>query len=363
MSEIKKMYFLNTCIPFIVRDSFNIGNFPVESDIFINFERAFTELGYEKIEVFYKKEKDTIFLDELKTLESIDDKFSKNDIIFVFNSINEINHNNNNEAISFKISEYIKNKFTNSFVLTFIPDAHTFNVNLFKIVENFYPVSDKIITPYIDTENIFKMIYKIEKFSDKFLYIKNIPTIFSGDKNISSISEKIYDVTFLGTSKNNRINAMKILLNIDFLNFKFDNTGRKFSKSNELRFYDDFTKILNYSKFSICTASTSFIKIAKLHDFDILARPVFPGRVAECIAAGCIPVYISEDNEIIPLLNTEANNPVLITNIKNLEDDFKNALHNYDFETTKHNLRNYHNQYLSSHAILKPVLDQLIGPI
>jgi len=361
MTEARKLYFINTCIPSIVRDSIYIGDFPVDSDVFINFQKAFIELGYESIDTIYKIENGTILVDELKTLEEIDAKLNKNDIIFVFNSINEINFPGNNEQMSINISDHVKNKYKNSFVLSFIPDAHTLNKTLIQFVENIYPVSDKILTPYQDTENIFKMIHKVEKYSDKFHYIKNVPTHFSGDVNIESVSDKIYDVTFLGTARNNRVNAMKILLNIDFLSFKFDNTGRKFSKNNQLRLYDDFTKILNYSKFSICTPSTSFIKIAKLHDFDIFARPVFPARVAECIAAACIPVYIAENDEVIPLENIEANVPVLVTNIKNLENDFKFALHHYDFETTRQKLKQYHAQHLSSQAILKPILDEQIG--
>jgi len=363
MAESRKMYFINTCIPYIVRESTYIGDFPVESDVFINFQKAFSELAYESIETIYKIEKSTIIIDELRTLEAIIAKLGKDDIVFVFNSVNVLNSEGSNEQISINISKFIKKKYKNSYVLTFIPDAHTINKNLIDIVENIYPVTDKIITPYQGTENIFKIIHKIEKYSDRFQYIKNIPTTYSGDVNLESVSDKIYDVTFLGTSRNNRANAMKILLNIDFLSFKFDNTGRKFSKSNQFRSYDAFTKILNNSKFSICTATTSFIKIAKLHDFDIFARPVFPGRVAECIAAACIPVYIAEHDEVIPLENIEANVPVLVTNIKNLENDFKLALHHYDFEATRQKLKQYHAQHLSSRAILKPILDELIGSI
>ena len=363
MSELKKIYFINTCIPHIVRDSIFIGEFPVDSDVFVNFNRAFNDLDYVGINIFYTFGNGTILIDELKSIQAIDENLNHDDIIIVFNSINENINEGNNEAISHNISNYIKNKYKNSIVLTFIPDAHPNNLNLQKIVETFYTISDKIITPYIDTENIFKMIYKADKFVDKFYYIKNIPTIFNGDKIINSVFDKIYDITFLGTSRSNRTNAMKILLNIDFLNFKFDNTGRKFTQSNQLRYYDDFTRILNYSKFSLCTPSTSFIKIAKLHEFNIFSRPVFPGRVAECIAAGCIPLYMTEHDEIIPLESIDENFPVLLTNLKNLENDFKTALHNYDFEKTIANLKQYHETYLSSRAILKPLLDQITGHI
>ena len=159
MSELKKIYFINTCIPHIVRDSIFIGEFPVDSDVFVNFNRAFNDLDYVGINIFYTFGNGTILIDELKSIQAIDENLNHDDIIIVFNSINENINEGNNEAISHNISNYIKNKYKNSIVLTFIPDAHPNNLNLQKIVETFYTISDKIITPYIDTENIFKMIF------------------------------------------------------------------------------------------------------------------------------------------------------------------------------------------------------------
>jgi hypothetical protein len=112
MSELKKIYFINTCIPHIARDSIFIGEFPVDSDVFVNFNRAFNDLDYVGINIFYKFGIGTILIDELKSLQAIDDNLNHDDIIIVFNSINENINEGNNEAISHNISSYIKNKYT-----------------------------------------------------------------------------------------------------------------------------------------------------------------------------------------------------------------------------------------------------------
>ena len=89
---------------------------------------------------------------------------------------------------------------------------------------------------------------------------------------------------------------------------------------------------------------------------------VVPGRVAEAIACGCVPlfVYSSAHEMKLPFfLGDNVNTPFIHTNPSAVKSRAKEFLENYNQEQMVHLCREFHFKHLSADAILRPILEKV----
>jgi len=338
--------------------SSNIGKYPVENDVFFNFNNSFSKIGFKLIFGTFEKNDNDLVLSYDKTIKSTVEYIQQHlpEEIVVFTVINQDPTTCINSREQLRIAKKIKELFKVK-ILTFIPDCHHRLGHLLNIVEAINEVSDSILYMQKSAPSILKGIFNRGDLCDKMNYILSVPTLYYPD--YFDIHEKrLYDICCNGSmgGKKVRIEALQKILDIPNIKIYFSNGGHEKEYLNPTRKMEDLYKIYMGSRFSLCTAAAPAWNVAAFDELKIMQPPIFPGRVAESIACGCLPIYVKERFEEFPLPRVSDFIPCIETDLEHLAQFTQKALASLNSDDIEPMLKSYHLKHLSPDAILGPVL-------
>ncbi len=358
-------YFLNLIEPYLSSGQGSIGDYPVESDICFHINYAMEDLAFKSLKVVWDHAGGKIRLNVEKTLVEARLIGASSNVLIVTSANSRIQNGSLEQDLLQAIS-LLRRELVGVKVVLLVPDAHARGLHPVKqaitksIIEDFYPVVDLFLTPFSGTVSLFWNVYKRPDLVDKISYIPVLPTRFLCHDTTS----KFYEISYLGSNKNGRRQSMQSALNIEGANVLFSTCGRIPSALNPFRTTQSYLNMMLGSKLSICTPAFESFEIMKMDGLSVSQPAVFPGRVAEAIACGSLPIYVRTDRDFVPeefspLPRVDQLIPFVEVSTSVLSLAIRQILQAYQANVVIPKLAAYHAQHLSARAILGDVLEGL----
>lgn len=344
-----------------------VGGHPVDSDIFYHFGNAFSDLGWEAVFPAWKMDQGCLIIDEAASLAQMQQAFDQGcERLIVFTDVNFLPTADNNEGRGLRLAQSLRERYGQRVrVVTFIPDAYL-KARQVEILEACARVAHIILSPYSAIAAVLELL-RLPHIKEKVCAIAAVPTRFFADLFVIDPNEhKVFDVCFIGSldpKKILRASAMQILIAIEGIRLFISSAGRTPMEGNPTRQIADFLRVYCSSAYSVCATAMPQSVVANVHDTLLLYQPpAFPGRVAESIACGCLPLYVREnEREVVPLPQTRDNFPYVDilpeTMAKVLPEMIENR--RLGLAAPLAEFRDYHARHLSAQAVLQPVIEEL----
>jgi hypothetical protein len=352
--------------PYLVdaKDPRRVGPYPVDSDIFFHFCNAFNDIDWNVGLPVWKQDSGNLYLGVAETSDRVDAIMTTGcQELIIFLDLNYVPRDDSIEMDAIELTRKIVHHHGSRVrVATFVGDAYM-REELVEILRACAQISDVVISPYQATVDVLNLLGHSE-IAQKIHTIPCVPLrFFAAVSQDPKDNFRVFDVCYVGSLKKARASALQSVLTVDGVRLNISTAGRLPEKSNPTRQIADYLDIYLKSAFSICSAAVPQRVIAKLHQgLHIVQPPVFPGRVAESIACGCLPIYVKESAiENLPIPKVQDHFPYIDISQDTMDQDLPRIISNRALIPPVEMFRDYHQQYLSADAVLKPLIDRLWG--
>jgi hypothetical protein len=352
--------------PYLVdpKDPRRVGAYPVDSDIFFHFCNAFNDLGWNVCLPTWRGESGSLHLEARQTSDRVDAIMRAGcEQLIVFMDLNYVPTGDTNEMDAIALTRSLVDRYGQKVrVTTFVGDAYM-REDLIEILQACAAISDLVISPYQATVDVLNL-FGHSDVARKVHTIACVPLRFFAGLNQETADDlRPFDVCYVGSLKKARASALQSVLSIDGVKLNVSTAGRLPESNNPTRQIAAYLDIYLRSAYSICSAAVPRRVIAKLHQgLHVVQPPVFPGRVAESIVCGCLPIYVKDSpDETLPIPKVQDHFPYFEISPETMHRDLPAIVSNRGLIPPLDAFRRYHQRFLCADAVLKPLIDRLWG--
>jgi hypothetical protein len=352
--------------PYLVdpKDPRRVGAYPVDSDIFFHFRNAFNDLGWNVCLPTWRNESGSLYLEVQQTSDRVDAIMQAGcEELIVFLDLNYVPTGDTNETAAIGLARRLVDRYGQKVrVTTFVADAYM-REDLIGILQACAAISDIVISPYQATVDVLNL-FGHPDVARKVHTIACVPLrFFAGSDQQMPDDFRPFDVCYVGSLKKARASALQSVLSVDAVRLNISTAGRLPERNNPTRQIAAYLDIYLRSAYSICSAAVPRRVIAQLHQgLHVVQPPVFPGRVAESIVCGCLPIYVKDSpDETVPIPKIQDGFPYIEISPDAIHRDLPAIVSNRGLIPPVDAFRRYHERFLSAHAVLTPLIDRLWG--
>ncbi len=350
--------------PYLVdaNDPRQVGSYPVDSDIFFHFCNAFKDIGWDVCLPDWQLEAGQLTLAVEPTSDRVDALMDRGcEQLTAFLDLNYVPSGDTNETDAVALTRRLLDRYGPRMrVAAFVGDSYMRD-GLVEIMQACAEIADIVISPYQGTIDVLTLLGHAD-IAGKVHTIPCVPPrFFAGSSRAAADSARVFDACYVGSLKRPRASALRAALNIEGIKLNISTAGRVPEKNNHTRRIEDYLDIYLKSAFSICSAAVPQRVIATVHEsLHVVQPPVFPGRVAESIACGCLPIYVTGCAlETLPIPKTQDDFPWIGIPEDAIERDLPRVISSRRRIAPVEAFRSYHRQFLSAEAVLGPVIQRL----
>lgn len=340
---------------FVTGKDWTCGEYPLEADLYFHFKQSFQALGYALVEPKWNFQGGRIFIDKADLSRLLDEeRFSC--------CMLEINFETSDKyapTVWFKDPDLVeKLRQRIGCVITFIGDAYP-RGKIVEVIEAAHAVSTVVWCPYQGARGMLQLMDRPDLVG-KIDTTPAVPTVFTESTFTKFPENKAYEVSYIGTSKRIRLNAIAEFCRLDNVKMFVNTTTRDFNSLNDAKPMQYFLDILQNSVSTITsTARTPDPMPTAFEGVQAKYPEVFSGRFVEAISRGCMPIYIARDGQDFPPLpNLQQGTHYFRVEQVHEYNITLRALRGIDRNATIRALRDYHAAYLSPQAMLAPILER-----
>jgi tetratricopeptide (TPR) repeat protein len=341
--------------PYMCGEDGECGEHPLESDLHFHFEQSFLALGYAVVKPKWNFKAGRIHID----LDDLSRLLDGETFSCCLLEINFMTREDLAAEVWYRNPELVaKLKSRVGRVITFIGDAYP-RGGIIKLIETAHALSTLVWCPYQGVRGMLQMHHRTDLL-ERIDTTPSLPTVFAESAFTRFPENRAYEVSYIGTSKRLRLNAVAEFCRLDNLKIFVNTTTRDFNALNDAKPMKYFLDILDRSVATITTTARSPEPMDTGFEGIRATFPeVFSGRFAEAISRGCLPIYIAKDSQDVPpLQGLEAG--VHYFRIERTHEYLATlqALRGLDRVAAVAALRDYHAAHLSPQALLRPVLER-----